>query len=482
MRDLIEQTSNCKIFFFLVFAFLAFYAVQIPLVTSNADAMVFSCRSLSDLPITKCAYLDSRSIFGQVPVPNYHIAHTTLLWMIYSLFPSEISRTIWPSGFLSAICGGLSVGLTFLIWYRLRFNKIVSFTTAVITGLMPAIWNMSVIGLPYSMQLFSTLLFLYFFLIDRMALAILAFVFSVCVSPIAGLSFSLVFLAPPTRRTIVKAVICGSASVLLYFLIMHFLQIDPLAAFRSITPPGKDRSIVWKIYAFLLIFLLNINFLFPQLLHGSRILWSQHRKKIAFFFLAVAPWVLLAAKDSQFLDFPGNFLLLIYWVLCLPIGLAMTKAFFPFYRYFLIFLGMTCIYIVFCFIPDINAGLAKIEAGNQLRTLAPDNTKIIGQWSYGVPITLAKYGWDLEKLASNYFEADGAHLNDSIMLKTSEKSLIIVIRKEDALHRRLKAWGVPGLRTRIFDQKNFKITGAINKVLENDVLTVYKWDKDITKF
>jgi hypothetical protein len=480
MKELIEQASNRKIFFFLTFAFLAFYTVQIPLVTSNADVMTFSCRALSHLPITRYAYLDERSLLGQPPLPNYHCAHTAVLWLAYHVFPSGISRTIWPSGFVSALCGALCAGLTFLIWFRLGFGKPVSFTSAAIAGLLPAIWNMSVIGEPYSMQLASTLLFLYCFLADRMVLATAAFVFSVCVSPIAGLSFSLVFLAPPTKRTIVKAVVCGSASLLLYFLIMHLLKIDVLAAFSAITPPRQDRSVVWKIYSFLLIFILNVNFMFPQLVRGSKILWSQYRGKTLGLFLAIVPWVLLAAKDFQFLDLPGNFLLMIFWALGLPVGLALARSYYPVRRYFLIFLGVLCTYIVFCYFPDINVGIAKMEAGNQLRNQVPQDVKIIGLWSCGVPLTLTKYGWNLEKLSGSYFEADGGNLTDSIMSKTGEKSLLIVIRKEDKVHRRLKAWGMPGLQTRNFDQKDFKITGAVRKVLENDAVIAYTWDKDTT--
>ena len=476
MKELIEQSSNRKIFFFLTFAFLAFYAVQVPLVTSNADAMTFSCRALSHVPITRYAYLDERSLLGQSSLPNYHLAHTAALWLAYHVLPSEISHSIWPSGFVSALCGALCAGLTFLIWFRLGFGKIVSFTSAVIAGLMPAIWNMSVLGLPYSMQLAATLLFLYCFLADRMVMATAAFVFAVCVSPIAGLSFSLVFLAPLTKRTIVKAVVCGVASLLLYFLIMYILKINVLEAFGAITPKSKDRSVAYKFFTFLLILILNVNFMVPQLVRGSKILWSRHRAKTIGLFIVTVPWFLLGAKDSQFLNLPGNFLLLIFWALSLPVGLALTKVYHPVRRYFLIFFGILCTYMVFCFFPDISVGLARTDAGNQLRTQVPHNVKIIGQWSCGVPITLEKYGWDLEKLESSYFESDGRALNDSIVSKTGEKSLLIVIRKEDKIHRTLKAYGVPGLLTRDFDPKDFKITGVINKVLENNALIVYKWD------
>jgi hypothetical protein len=463
-----------------MFAYLSFYTIQIPLFTGNTDVIVFSCRSLSDWPIVRYAYLDERSLLDQPPLPNYHIAHTVLLWLAYHIFPSKLSYTIWPSGFISALCGALSAGLTFFIWVRLGVDKVASFIAAAISGLIPAIWNMSVLGEPYSLQLTSTLLFFYFFIADRMVIATLAFLFTAFVSPIGGLSIFLVFLDLPTKRTVKKAIICGSTALLLYIIITYYLNMDVYNAFSAITPASKDRSVIWKVYKFIWIFFLNINFLFPSLIRGIQIMWFQYRGRICYFCLAIVPWLLLAAMDSQFLDTPGNFLLLFFWVLCLPISLALTSVQIPIHRYCLIIFGIVSIYLFSCYIPDTAIGISRADAGYKLLRTVPEEIKIIGKWKSSVPIVLAKYGWNLDKLSENYIESGSANYDESVLLKTGEKSLLIIMEKRDKIRLQLMKWGVPGFLKQELDPLHMNNVGTVRKILENDTVIVYRWDRNAT--
>ena len=98
-------TENKKIFFILFFLFLIFYSVQIPLHTSKPDVIVFAIRSLSKLPIVDYAYLAPNTLLEGTALPNYHLGHTIILWLVYQLAPSNLSNTIWLSGFVSSISG-----------------------------------------------------------------------------------------------------------------------------------------------------------------------------------------------------------------------------------------------------------------------------------------------------------------------------------------------------------------------------------------
>jgi len=476
MRELIEQTSSRKIFFFLSFIFLFFYTIQISLITSNSDILVFSTRSLSSSPILKYAYFTDHYIFDQSHLPNYHIAFTIVQWLAYHAAPTALSKTIWPGGFVSALCGALIVGFTFLIWTRMLFRKSVAVVAAIIAGCIPNILNMNTCGELYSMQLASELIFAYCFLSDRIIAAILALLFTTLVSPMGGLSIALVFLAPKTRASFLKALLCALLAGALFFGVYHILHVNILHIFSALSA-GHDRSLFFRIFKFGFLFVLNFSFSIFLLQRGSKILYLKHREIAVGLFLASIPWIALGLLDSKFLSMNTGFLMLLYWALALPIGIAIVELPHSFFSKALCFLGMATVYVVIWIIPNLSEGLSYAEAGYTVRSEIPDSIKIAGDWQAGVPITLSKYGWDFERLQRNFFSIDPRISKDSLLLKTGEKSLIIALSKKDGLRRRLNQMGAPLLVDEDFDEKVLSGTGTMRKLVDNESVMVYKWER-----
>ncbi|MFC1766745.1 hypothetical protein ACFL6U_32305 [Planctomycetota bacterium] len=83
LQSRVEQIDHRCLFWMLSIVFGVFYAVQIPFHTSNADVLVYSLRSLEPVPITEFAFLDHRYQLGDDPLPNYHLGHTLILWLVY---------------------------------------------------------------------------------------------------------------------------------------------------------------------------------------------------------------------------------------------------------------------------------------------------------------------------------------------------------------------------------------------------------------
>ena len=475
MKTNIEQYNSRELFYFLSSIFLLFYMLQIPLLTSNADVLVYSCKSLSESPILKYAFLDQRSSLGKPILPNYHIAHTIILWAIYHISPDGLSNTIWPSGFVSAVSGGFIVGLTFLIWLELGLPKFTAFIVAVVVGFIPSIWYHNLIGEAYSLQLFSILLFLYLFLRNNIVLATVAFLFAALVSPISGLSFSLLLLAPRNKDSLIKAFTVGFFALLIYILIFYLIKGDILGAFLAVNPNRGDRSALWKIYKFSLIIILNINFFLFYLFKGCFVAWKRYKNHLNFLFIAITPQLIFIFLDRQYLTELGDFLLLILWALSFPIGLALTELKQKKTSVYLSFIGTVIISLTIWFLPNKQIATARNEAGYWLKQEIFEKMKIIGGWKNSIGISLARYGWDFEKLSNNYFDKDNPNTSD--LLKTGEKSLIIVSHRWNHLRVQLSKLPISELEINKYDPSESIKNGLIQRIFENDAVIIYRWDK-----
>ncbi len=211
--------KNWKISLVLFVSFLIFYAIQIPLYTSKPDVLVFALRSMAESPIFDIAYLNSSTYLSCNPMPNYHLGHTLILWVAYHIFPGSITQTIWLSGFISAISGALTVVLTFLIWKKLNLTTKQSLIIALIVGLIPSFWEESIIGEVYALQFLFILLFFYSFLSEKWIWSGFFFLYACLISPLSGLSFSLILLKSKDKETLLKAFWIGLTSLIVYLLI-----------------------------------------------------------------------------------------------------------------------------------------------------------------------------------------------------------------------------------------------------------------------
>jgi hypothetical protein len=169
--------------------------------------------------------------------------------------------------------------------------------------------------------------------------------------------------------------------------------------------------------------------------------------------------------------------MLLFWTLALPIGLAIVERPLSLLRKTACLFGVAGIYILLWIIPDMNRGLSYTEAGYQLRSEVSDSIKIAGDWRSGVPITLWKYGWNLNRLENNYFDINPKVSKDSLLLKTGEKSLIITLSKKGSFRRWLSGLGFHLLRNQEFNEKMINGSGIVTKIFENESVEIYKWDK-----
>jgi len=136
--------------------------------------------------------------------------------------------------------------------------------------------------------------------------------------------------------------------------------------------------------------------------------------------------------DSKFLSMNTGFLMLLYWALALPIGIAIVELPHSFFSKALCFLGMATVYVVIWIIPNLSEGLSYAEAGYTVRSEIPDSIKIAGDWQAGVPITLSNMDGISSGCKGIFSASTRGFPKDSLLLKTGEKSLIIALRKKTA--------------------------------------------------
>jgi hypothetical protein len=295
-----ESDISNRIIFFISFGFFLFYLVQIPFETPNSDVILYALRSGSDTLITENAHFDSRSAIKAPTLPNYHILHTAILWSVYRVMPDFLKETIWPAGLLSSVCGALAIFLTYLIWRRLGENASCALAISIVFGLIPSFWNQSIIGEVYTLQLLMILMFLWFFLIDRIFLSAIAFCAANLVSPISGLSFVLILLSGnPVQKLFIKAFICGCTALFLYFFCMYSLHIDVLQVFQGINSASVDRSTIWKIYKFMVIIFINLHFFICITITKYRTCWMNNQKRLLLLTAAILPQIFSCLHRSS---------------------------------------------------------------------------------------------------------------------------------------------------------------------------------------
>ena len=472
--------SDARVFTILVALFLAFYAAQVPLSTSNADVLVYSLRASSDLPIVSYAFLDDRYLaqLGLEPLPNYHLAHTVLLWAIYHLVPGGWRESIGPSGLFSSVSGAFTVGLTFLIWVRVGMRREVALLTAILTGLVPSIWYHSLIGEVYALQLCLSLLFVYLFLSRRLLLAGAAFLSSSLVTPLSGLAATCAFLKSRDLDSVSRLFIVGLIALVSYFAVFGILGVEILNIFD--VGPGSDggRSAVRRVLKFGEIIFLNMHFLTPFVIWGIFICWRDHRSIFYGLLLGAAPQVLVALLLHGGQLESGSFLLLLFWILCLPAGVALCRIRYRRYALAVAVLASAVTTYALWIIPSEAEGRERQEVGVQLRNSASGDLQVLGHWTGAIGVTLGLVGWDLDALSARYLELSFPP-EENELLRTDESSGIVVETLRPAMG--LSRWyGRIGLTESKGSGRDVVASfrkGGLTLLHESEGMRVYRWDR-----
>lgn len=481
--DLLNKIENAKpqyLFFLLFLIFLVFYAIQVPTYIANADVLAYTCRATSNAPINSFVYLDqyTHRLLGDETYPNYHIGHTLLLRLIYMLVPHAYAKTILPAGFLSALCGALIVGFTFLIWLSLGFNKKASFFIAICSGLIPTLCYNNIIGEAYSPQLLFIVLSLYFFFRNRVFFTVLFFCSALLISPLSALCFPLLFIKSRDKRTLFLPFIILLASFLTYVVACFALKVDIIKAFRIISTIPGGSSLIFRIYKYIELLVLNINFLFLFMLIGIWIIWKNHKRLFIVLLLGSIPYLVLGLLSRDFIVDYGNNLFVLFWILSVPIGFSLSQNKRLWYTSALSLIFLFAVFQVGWALPNNRIGRSLEDAGKRTRMVVPEEIPIVGPWKSALAITLGKYGWNYEKIASLYIEYQGP--DEQILLNANIDTLLVVSEKmptpkwKNNLKKKLPgSWFLK-------EPKNFineKFAGTVNLIYENDLVYVYKWTR-----
>ncbi len=469
------EIKPLKIFILLTVGFFIFYSVQISFWTSRADVLTFASRSSADTPILKYAYLNYKSLLGALVLPNYHLGHTIVLWVVYHLMPDRLVSSVWPAGLVSAFSGAFIVGLTFLIWVKLGISKYRSLIISVFTGLIPSIWFHNTFGEIYALQLVSILSFLYFFLSKKYILATIAFLFACLVSPLSGLSFSLILLADWKKEIFIKAFFVGFAALVLYTLIFIAIGSDVLKIFDQLQNEYAGRSFLYRLFILILFLLLNFNFFILFFIKG----WKQAQSETKTLFqklqLALVPQLFLLFLGSTFFIELGSFQIPLFWGLAFPVGLALSnvKLYSP--KVILPLLGSIILTIVLWQIPDRIMAIDRHDAGEWLKANRYTKIKVIGDWYSSIAVILERNNWNFKILSDDYF--DRSYPSDSDFLATGEDSLIVVCSKKPKLRKLVSKLPIEGFKLNIYNPAKRLKSGKTEKVYENDSVILYKWKK-----
>lgn len=469
------EIKPSKIFILLTVGFFIFYSVQISFWTSRADVLTFACRSSADTPILKYAYLNYKSLLGDLVLPNYHLGHTIVLWIMYHLMPERLFTTVWPAGFVSAISGAFIIGLTFLIWVKLGISKYKSLIISVFTGLIPSIWFHNTFGEIYALQLVSILSFLYFFLDKKYILATIAFLFACLVSPLSGLSFSLILLADWKKETFIKAFFVGFAALVLYAFIFLAIGSDIFKIFDQLQNEYAGRSFLYRSFMLIMFIIINLNFFLYFFVKG----WKQANSETKVLFrklqLALIPQLFLLFLGSTFFIELGSFQIPLFWGLAFPVGLALSnvKLYIP--KVILPLLGSIILTIVLWQLPDRIMAIDRHDAGEWLKANRYTKIKVIGDWYSSIAVLLERNNWNFKILSNDYF--DRSYPSDDDFLSTGEDSVIIVCSKKPKLRKLVSKLPIEGFRLNIYNPITELKSGRTTKIYENDSVVLYKWEK-----
>ncbi len=465
--------SDWRAFLLLTVAFALFLCVQVLPTTVSPDVIAFALRSTAPKPILGHAYLDARTLLHGTPLPNYHLAHTVLLWLVYRCAPGWLRQSIVPAGLFSALCGGLVVGLTFLIWLRLGLRRAEAASIAVVAGLIPSIWYHGLIGEVYVPQLAAVLLFVALFLNGRYLLATLALLLATLISPLAALSFPLVLLQGCNRRALWRAGLVAGLALLLYVAIHVAVGSNCLRLGHGLDSEAMHRSLGYKLFTFVGLMLLNLHVLIGPLIKGWRLCLRQRKKLLTTLALATAPYLMLPLVSADFLLDKGCFFLPLFWALAMPIGVAVA--------------GMQKRWVTACAVglvmvmqgvwvlPSHHLASKRSEAGIALRTRFGLGVKVIGDWGTALPVAVEIAGWDYDKVASHFF--DCAFPGTSDLEATGCDSLLIVVGRKPWLRRQASRLPFPGFKVVEYEPTASQEGQHLQQVLANDHLSVYLWTR-----
>jgi len=460
----------------LFLGFALFYILQIPRWTSNADVLVYACRSGVHAPILKYAFLDGRSLLGLVPQANYHLGHTIILWAVYHLMPASLANTIWPAGLVSAVSGAFVVVLTYLIALKLQLARKQALWIAIFAGLIPSLWYHSLIGEVYMLQLFAILLFVYLFLCGKVLLSALAFFFANLVSPLSGLAFSFIFLAGLKKTTIKNGFIVGAVALALFLAVYYLIGSNIMTIFRPLEMDRPDRAILYRIVMLGAFVVLNINFFLIYLFIGGKKLFKNYRSLAVLLIVGILPqFLLLFASSTLFVEL-GSFQLPIFWALAFPVGIALAESKKRLYPA-IAFVGLLLIVLSVWMLPAQSTGNERYAAGQWLQEVTSSDVKIIGDWGSSIGVTLSYLGWDFEKLSTHYF--DRGFPTDEDLQATGEDSLIIVSSKKPVLRELIARLPIPGVAIDRYDPEKSITIGSIKHIYENSALRIYLWKSDV---
>ncbi len=484
LTDLFEQHSPRSIFFGLILIYFLLYIVHIPQYTANADVLVYSCRAMNETPITQYAYLDQRSniLSDEAAVPNIHIAHTILLWLIYKLSPAYVYAGIYPSGILSALFGAFAVGLVFLVNMKLQFDKMTAIYISIVAGFVPSIFYHSMIGEVYALGLFSVLLFIYLFQSRKNIASAFSFTLANLVSPTYGSTFLFYYLTERNVTTLIRTISIGSISLILYIVIQKYLiDVDIYQIFSG----NKDyfhqdyynvRAAIIYMYYFVFNILVNINILLYFMMKGFLELWKDHRNLFFGIILILLSQFIITFPNHIFISEYGSFFLPLFWVLCIPIGVGLKKTKYSFLYLFLSLIVVYCVTQALWLKPNYELGEARHIAGTQLRTVSKQDIKIMGEWTTSIGIVIGLYGWDYEKLASHYIHC--VNPTDAHLIKSGEREMFVVEPKVPEWKRYLMEL-IPFIKFRSVEKKyEFRSNeGKSEIVYEDNELIIHHWKK-----
>lgn len=462
------------IFLALTGFFLIFYTLQIPRWTSNADVLVYSLRSSQSSPIVRYAFLDYSELSKGQVLANYHLAHTLILWLVYHLVPKSMVHSILPSGIVSAVSGALVVGLTFFIWLKLKIKKFQAFYAAVIVGIIPSIWFHSIIGEVYALQLLFILLFLFFYLSNRFVLSCISLVFALLVSPISFPAFAFIFIKLPNKSAFFKAVLIGVVSFLIYIGIIFVFNIDIFSTYKNVSAVSWDMSFITRFARLGAFMILNFSFFIYFLFKGSFQVWKNHKRLFLGLLLAAAPQFFLILVNPTFVIELGCFQLPLFWILALPVGLALAKVKKTIPWTVLPACGLIAVMIFFWIIPNRSIGKDREQAGFWLRKHVPESVKLTGDWGACIGLSIARCNWNIEKMSENYIFNPDPKKEDC--LASGERNLLLAYFKKQPLYNWLSHLPIAGIGASVPDSWQSFEKSTVKKIYESQYVRIVKWN------
>ncbi|MBK8946965.1 MAG: hypothetical protein IPM32_17095 [Ignavibacteriae bacterium] len=469
------SSEKLKISILLFISFLLFYALQIPNYTSKPDVIVFAIRSLAEKPITDFAYLPQNTLLSGNALPNYHLGHTIILWLVYQIVPLDYSATIWTSGFISSISGALIVVFTFLIWLTLGFNKKKSITIAIVVGLIPSFWEQSVIGEVYALQFLFILLFVFAFIKDHILLSSLFFAYSNLVSPLSGLAFGLIFLKGFDKKIIQKSIIVGTLALIIYGIVYVLIGANLMDLLNPLSTEPEGRGVSYRFIAFVFFIILNFNFFLYHLIKGMIFTLKDIRKISLTLILATIPQILLIFAGATFFIELGSFQLPVFWALAFPLGYYISSVKINKYYFGLALIIAVSLSYTLWIRTNVVVGKEREDAGKWLRINDLNNLTVIGPWSVGVSVIKGRDGSNLNALKNFYIEKSCPKNCD--IEKTKKEELIIASAKKIPLRVALSKLKLDGLQIEEYNPIKEITTGTVKKIYENESVTLFKWEK-----